>query len=357
MEKPINRILDANFNRAREALRTMEEYCRFVLDDPRLSADAKGLRHRLCTAADQFDRPSLLAARDAQADVGRGMQVAGQQSRKTLEDCFTAAAMRLSEALRVLAEFSQAACPAAYAEFESIRFDGYSLEKEVASRFPAVRFQQVRLYVLLTATADQDQTTILKLAESIAQGGADAIQLRAKGLNDKDLRELSGRFVDICRQNGVFSIINDRADIAALCGADGLHLGQEDLTVADARRLLLKPTCVGLSTHNPAELQNAIDQQADYVGIGPMFTSRTKPGLTRSGPDYAHAALATLKTASIAHVAIGGIDLDNLDQLISIGVRAVAIGAAICDDPNPQKKTQMFKDKISKLVELNREGA
>lgn len=348
--------MDANFNRAREALRTMEEFARFILDDPRLSAKAKALRHRLCSAAARFDRPALLAGRDSATDVGRGLTVEGQQQRKRLEDCFTAAAMRLSEALRVLAEFSQAADPAASAQFEAIRFDGYSLEKDIASRFPAARFRQVRLYVLLTATPDREAADILKLAEAIARGGADAIQLRAKGLNDRQLCKLSGRFVEVCREHGALSIINDRADIAALCGADGLHLGQDDLAVADARRLLLKPALVGLSTHNPSELRDAIDQQADYVGIGPMFPSRTKPGLKQSGLDYARTALEMLKPTGIGHVAIGGIELDNLDPLFEAGIRAVAVGAAICLDSNPQKQTRMFKDKISKMRTLKEEN-
>ncbi len=352
MEKPINRILDANFNRAREALRTMEEYCRFILNDPALSGRAKGLRHRLSTAAGAWERSALLTGRDSAADVGRGMRVEGQQSRKTLEDCFTAAAMRLSEALRVLAEFSQAACPAAaYAEFESIRFDGYDLEKAVAARFPAVRFGQVRLYVLATATAEHEPDDVLKFIKQIALGGADAIQLRVKGLSDDRLYRLSGRFVDLCRENGVLSIINDRADIAAASEADGLHLGQEDLPLSQARRLLLRPAFVGLSTHNEAELQAAIDQKADYAALGPMFASRTKPDLRISGLDYARLALPKLKEHAIGHVAIGGIDLENVGLLIEAGVRAVAVGAAVCEASDPRRQTRAFKDKICKLLE------
>jgi len=352
MEKPVDRILDANFNRAREALRTMEEYCRFILNDPVLSGRAKTLRDRLCTAAGAWERGALLSGRDSAADVGRGMEVAGQQRRQSTEDCFTAAAMRLSEALRVLAEFSAVGVNRSIRrEFEAIRFDGYDLEKAVAARFPAVRFGQVRLYVLVTATAGQDPDVVLKLIEQIALGGADAIQLRAKGLSDEGLYRLSGRFVALCRDNGVLSIVNDRADIAAVSGADGLHLGQEDLPVSEARRLLLRLAFVGLSTHNEAELQTAIDRKADYAALGPMFASRTKPGLEISGLDYVRLALPKLRAHSIGHVAIGGIDLDNVASLIEEGIRAVAVGAAVCEADDPRRQTRAFKDKIDKLLE------
>ena len=101
------RIIDANFNRAREALRVMEEYCRFGLNHSGLAGKAKQCRHRLCEAISKLDSVKLICSRDVAGDVGRELKVEGQLSRQSIEDCFTAAAKRASEALRTLAESIQ----------------------------------------------------------------------------------------------------------------------------------------------------------------------------------------------------------------------------------------------------------
>ncbi len=131
MESAIYRIIDANFNRAREGARVVEEYCRFALDSKALSARAKQLRHRLCSAVGQLDQGHLLAARDSVGDVGREMKVDDQLSRKTLADCATAAAKRLPEALRALAETVQTIDPELAQQFEKLRFQAYTLEKDI----------------------------------------------------------------------------------------------------------------------------------------------------------------------------------------------------------------------------------
>jgi thiamine-phosphate pyrophosphorylase len=127
-------MIDANFNRSREALRGMEEYCRFLLDDKTLSGRAKQMRHRLCEALGRLDAARLLGARDVAGDVGRGLSVAGQLSRASLSDCFTAAAKRASEGLRVLAETIQTVDVEAAAVCEEIRFEVYDFERGFLSR-------------------------------------------------------------------------------------------------------------------------------------------------------------------------------------------------------------------------------
>ena len=186
MERAIFRIIDANFNRAREAARLMEEYCRFALNSSDLSGRAKKLRHLLCDAVGRFDANILIAARDVHTDVGRGMTVQGQLSRLNLRDCFTAAAKRLTEALRVLAETTQTLEPGAAQLFEQLRFDAYSLEKDTLIQSnTAEKCGSVRLYVLLNATDGSSDSQILDLAEACTTGGADCIQLRANGISDR----------------------------------------------------------------------------------------------------------------------------------------------------------------------------
>lgn len=348
MERKLYRILDANFNRAREALRTMEEFCRFVLDSQPLAGRAKQMRHRLCAQIAELDTQKLLAERDSQADVGRDLQIPDPQHRKTLSDCFTAAAKRCSEALRVLAEMAQIENPAVASGLEQLRFETYTLEKDIAAVLPRSRFADVGLYVLIPAGPDTPDAKVLDLAAACLDGGADALQLRAKEIPDNRLYDLTMRFVDLCRQRGRLSIINDRADIAALTEADGLHLGRQDLPIERARKLLFKPALIGQSTHNEQELNEALAAGADYVGIGPCYPTPTKPNLPLAGLDYIRKALAILKDSSVGHVAIGGITPDNIRPLLEAGVRAVAVSSVVCDAPDPQSICRRFKDLLPK---------
>lgn len=355
MERAAYRILDANFNRAREAARGMEEFCRFVLNDEVLSGRCKQIRHRLCTAFGAIDAGRLLVARDTEGDVGRGMSVEGQMGRTDLEGCFIAAVRRWGEAMRALAEAGQTIHREAAAEFERLRFEAYAIEKDaMLGWMPKNRFAAVRLYVLVTVGKDSDRRRVLDQVARCAEGGADCIQLRAKGLADGELYVLSREFVRNCREAKVLSIINDRPDVAVACDADGVQLGQEDLPVAVVRQIQRKPMIVGVSTHNPAELRTAIEQGADYVGIGPAFTSPTKPDVPVAGLDYLRAAVAELKDSMVGHVAIGGISRGNLREVLACGVRAVAVGSVVAEAAEPMEVCRQIKEK---LIERDRAGS
>jgi thiamine-phosphate pyrophosphorylase len=341
------RIIDANFNRAREALRVMEEYARFGLDNASLSARAKQLRHRLCDTIGRFDALTLLSSRDTAGDVGRELKVEGQLKRQSLQDCFTAAAKRASEALRALAEACQPIDSEASAVMEQLRFGVYALEKETAlSGHIRAKFEPVRLYVLINAGPDTDTPGLLSLVRQCIAGGADALQLRAKNLDDKPLLALAHQFVRVCRDSGALSIINDRADIAILAQADGVHLGQNEIPVSDARTLARRPLIIGGSTHNLDELREAITAGYDYVGVGPAFASQTKPDVQVAGPKYLKDAAETLSESGILPVAIGGIDEHNITQVITAGIRCVAVSSCICRCPNPQAYCKTLKDRL-----------
>lgn len=344
MEKPIFRIIDANFNRAREAARLMEEYCRFALNSSELSARVKKLRHQICDAVKNLNADKLIASRDVHTDVGRGMMVQGQLDRKNLRDSFTAAAKRLTEALRVLAETTKTFQPAVAQVFEQLRFDVYSLEKDTLIQSSAAeKFSSVRLYVIINAAADQSDSQILDLAAACAGGGADCIQLRAKGISDKQTFELAGQVVKLCNEAGVVSIINDRVDIAASVGADGIHLGWDDLPLEEARRMQLTPMIFGLSTHSIDELKAAITQRPDYVSLGPVFATGTKPDLAPAGLQYLTEATQILSDTGIGHVAIGGITVANIDQVLKAGAKNVAVCSAVAQADDPEKMCRKLK--------------
>ncbi len=348
MERAIYRIIDANFNRAREAARVMEEYCRFALESAALSSRAKELRHRLSRAVDRLDARMLAAARDCDGDVGRGMCVGDQMVRRSLADCSTAAAKRLSEALRALAETVGVFDPDLAGVFEALRFDAYTLEKDmVLAASAAERFKPVRLYVLITPGPDDPPGRILDLAAECADGGADCLQLRAKGVTDDRLYELATDFVRVCAEKNVISIINDRTDIAVAAAADGVHLGQNDLGIAQARKLQRKPMIFGISTHSLDQLDRAIEQTPAYVALGPVFPTATKPQEPCVGLEYIAAATEKLRPAGIAHVAIGGVTLDNVEAVLHAGAKAIAVCAAVTAQNDPTGHCQRFKDKMA----------
>ena len=148
---------------------------------------------------------------------------------------------------------------------------------------------------------------IFALTEKCIAGGADCLQLRAKDIDDDKLFAVADEFVKMCKDAKVLCIINNRADIAVASGADGVHLGQNDLPLEQARKLQMSPLIFGKSTHSPAQLAAAIDELPTYVSLGPVFATPTKPDTKPVGIDYVKQALPILSDTGICHVAIGGI--------------------------------------------------
>jgi thiamine-phosphate pyrophosphorylase len=321
----------------------MEEYCRFLLDDKTLSGRAKQMRHRLCEALGRLDAARLLGARDVAGDVGRGLSVAGQLSRASLSDCFTAAAKRASEGLRVLAETIQTVDVEAAAVCEEIRFEVYDFEKGVfIAAFKRDRLERMRLYVLINVGTETTDAAALELTKRCIAGGADALQLRAKGISDRRYLDLAGAFVGICKTDGAVGIVNDRVDIAVLADADGVHLGQGELSPGAARAIQKKPILIGGSTHSVEELEGAIAEGFDYAGVGPAFASSTKPGLKTAGLGYVRQAVEMLEGTGILPIAIGGIGPENLPTVLETGVKSVAVSASVLD--NPEFVCRQMKD-------------
>jgi len=319
------RIIDANFNRAREAIRVIEDYARFIQDDPAGCEAAKRLRHALAAIYHRLPVDELLAARDTPNDVGTQISTPSEQNRTGDADVCVAACKRLPEALRTLEEYAKTFDPQVAAAIEAIRYRAYDLEQRVALRAPkSARFAKVRLYVLITADLCKNdwQTTA---ADAII-GGAGCLQLREKNLDDDELLARARELAAICRKHEALFIVNDRPDIALLSDADGVHLGQTDVSVADARRILGPQRLVGLSTHTPEQFRAALAGQPDYIAVGPMFQSTTKPQEHIPGPALLSLAL---RETEIPIVAIGGITPTNLRTLKNVGSKCVAVCSAI----------------------------
>jgi thiamine-phosphate pyrophosphorylase len=350
MERFTYRMIDANFNRAREACRVIEDICRFALNSAALTAALKQFRHQLCTVISTLDSSKLLTARDTTGDVGTAQQVQGQMDRADMNDSLTAACKRLPEALRVLAEALKPDEPDAARSVEQLRYSFYTLEKDIVlSWSTAQKFSKVKLYVIIT---NDRPCEILSLVNSCIKGGADCVQLRAKGMSDDQLFATAQEMVRICRDVSVLSIVNDRVDIAVAAGADGVHLGLDDLPVSHARKVALTPLIIGKSTHSMDQLKRAVDEALTYVSLGPVFSTGTKPGAEPVGLEYVSQATAYLEDKGVAHVAIGGITVDNVNQVIQAGAKAVAVCSAVTQVPDVTSSCRNLKHKIEDLLEV-----
>jgi len=322
----------------------MEEFCRFALNSNSLTERVKQLRHELSSSIGRLGAGRLIASRDTPGDVGVGMQVENQLGRGDLADCFTAACKRLTEALRVLAEVVAINNKPVAGALEKLRYEAYTLEKDVVLfSDTSARYKSVRLYIVITSSLPAE---VIRLARACAVGGADCIQLRAKTMPDDSLLALAVEFVKICRDERVLSIINDRADIAVAAEADGLHLGQNDLPVEQARRVQLAPLIIGKSTHSLDQLRAACDERPAYVGLGPVFPTGTKPDVPAVGLEYVTRATELLADTSVGHAAIGGITADNVERILEAGARTIAVCAEVTHAADPAAACRALKQKI-----------
>ncbi|HUS72834.1 MAG TPA: thiamine phosphate synthase [Sedimentisphaerales bacterium] len=349
MERAVYRIIDANFNRGREAIRVIEDFCRFALNSTSLTSRAKQLRHELSAAIDKLDAGRLIASRDTLGDVGVGKTVDKQLQRTDLRSSFTAGCKRLTEALRTLTEVTQTIDSGVASTIERLRYDAYTLEKDIILfGEPAEKFKRVGLYVIISSSLPAD---VISLTHKSAASGADCIQLRAKDTKDDKLFALADEFVQICRAGNVLSVINDRADIAVAAGADGVHLGQNDLPIEQARKLALAPLIVGKSTHSLKELGATCKETPTYVSLGPVFPTPTKPNVEAVGLDYVKQGLEKLADTGIGHVAIGGITVDNVEDVLRAGAQCIAVCSAVTEAKNPTAVCRALKEKIAAFQE------
>jgi len=336
------RILDVNANRAAEALRVIDDYCRFALNDAFLCREIKNLRHDLARALDRINGYTRMAARDTDGDVGTLISVSSETHRESLAHIAEVNWKRLQEALRSLEEYGKLADSGLATAIEQIRYRSYTLEKSILSiGHSRQRLANAKLYALLTGSLC---TAALEfVVEEAAAGGVDIVQLREKELDDRELLQRAKNVRRWTRKAGVLFILNDRPDIARLVEADGVHLGQEDLPIQEARRIMGSQALIGISTHDLEQVRQAIRDGASYIGIGPVFPSLTKSFADFPGLDFVRQASAE---TSLPAFALGGITLDNLSQILGAGARRVAISSPICRADEPRTVASAFRQML-----------
>jgi len=204
------------------------------------------------------------------------------------------------------------------------------------------RLPSAVLYALVDCRPDE--TTFEQFVTEIIAGGVDIIQLRDKQADDRTLLARS-RILKNCiaaSERDVLFIMNDRPDLAVLAGADGVHVGQEELPATLVRQMV-GTLLVGVSTHSIEQARQAVLDGADYIGVGPVFESATKEFSQLAGLEYLQDVAAEI---AIPAFAIGGISEERLDEVLQTGIHHVAVGSALLNAENPQKVAERYKEKI-----------
>ncbi len=202
---------------------------------------------------------------------------------------------------------------------------------------------KTRLYLVTGQNLPDDRPTP-KIVEASLKGGVDIVQLREYSLKDSALLKMARDIREITRQFNALFIVNNRPDIAVLSEADGVHLGQEDMPVTEARKILGPGKIVGVSTHAPDQACMALAHGADYIGVGPVFATPTKAGRPAVTLEYVR-QVAAMKPP-IPFFAIGGIDLTNIQGVLEVGGRRIAVVRTIFDADNPRNAASELKKKI-----------
>ncbi len=346
-------MIDANLNRSSEGLRVLEDVARFFLNNAELSQRLRTLRHDLARETKSLS-VGLLSQRDSEHDVGHPHPIPPKErelnmktnSPQGLLDLVTANAKRVEESLRVveeLAKLPELSAMLNSASFEQTRFALYTLERDLISRISR-RDKSERisgLYVILDRQflAGRDE---LGMADQVIEGGARVIQLRDKQSKKRELLLVAQKLRELCSQAGVLFIINDYLDLAMAVDADGLHIGQEDLPLPVVRKELPIDKIVGCSVTTTIQATKAQNEGADYIAVGSIFPTKTKKEVTVVGVDI----LKELKRiVSTPLVAIGGINQNNVGEVVSAGADAVAVISAVLGEKDVRRAVQ-------KLVEI-----
>lgn len=336
------RILDANANRAREALRVMEDIARFALDDSTQSSELKHLRHDLHSILQHLPDGWLLTGRDTPGDVGTTVETEGETRRHGLHDVAAAAGKRAGEALRSLEELLKLQNENAAARIKALRYRMYAAESSLVLALGAGRAKQWRVCVLVSEElCAQPWEDVVRAS---FDGGADCVQIREKTMDGGMLAARVTAALKLAQPYNASVIVNDRADVALAAGAHGVHLGRDDLPIASVRQLAGRTLLIGASTHSLDEAAAAVAGGADYCGVGAMFQSPLKPTRPPAGVGYLREFLS--QHPNTPHLAIGGITLDTLDELVQAGARGVAVSSAVCQTENPAAIVRAMRDRI-----------
>jgi thiamine-phosphate pyrophosphorylase len=200
------------------------------------------------------------------------------------------------------------------------------------------RLRAARLYLICEDLPDH-------FLHAALEGGVNLVQLRCKHADDETILAAAPRFAAACAEHGALFILNDRPDLVVAAGADGVHVGQDDIAVAQAREMVGPRRLVGLSTHTPAQVDASLASGADYIGVGPVHATPTKPGRPAAGLDLVSYAAAH---ATVPFFAIGGIAPDNVAAVMAAGARRIAVVRALTQAADPRAAAERLGQAMSR---------
>jgi thiamine-phosphate pyrophosphorylase len=203
------------------------------------------------------------------------------------------------------------------------------------------RLADARLYLVC---GDQDEIFL----DAALRGGVDLVQLRMKTAADAEIVRAGRRFRHLTADRGALLIVNDRPDLVSEIGADGAHVGQDDVSIAEARRLVGSERLLGLSTHAPAQIEAASRADVDYIGVGPVNETPTKPGRRAVGLDLVRYAA---RHAQVPFFAIGGIGAANVEAVRDAGGRRIAVVRALTEAADPEAVARELRRGVTRPEE------
>jgi thiamine-phosphate pyrophosphorylase len=204
-----------------------------------------------------------------------------------------------------------------------------------------------RLYLVATPRSNLSEIEFLQRVQAALDGGVDVLQLRCKDLEAMPYMRLADRVLPLARAANVPFFINDRPDVAVAVGADGVHLGQQDLPVAYARRIA-PDLMIGRSSHEPVHAERAVIEQATYFAVGPVWQTPTKPGRKAAGLSYVRDVVAL--QVAMPWFAIGGITLGNVGDVLAEGATRIALVRAVLDAPDPAAAARGFVEALHRAA-------
>lgn len=348
--------MDASINRALEGLRVCEDIFRFAARND-ISSGFKSLRHRIAGAAETIDASRFIAARDVQSDDQKFFNTESEGRRSGLTDLFRANMRRSAEAVRSLEEFSKTIDPRAGSLFQEIRFMLYDMEKKgwsILNREELLKKLRYRLYAIIDSSFVRKEG-MAETAQILVESGAGIIQLRMKDTPDREFLAIARELSRVCRNAGALFIVNDRPDIAVLCNAHGVHIGQVDMLAEEARMITGEEMIIGLSIHNRDEAAKAFDSTADYIAIGPVFPAVTKSGefLDGTGTDFVREICGKSPKPVVC---FGGITLDNIHPVMESGCSTAAVISSLYAGGDLAGNTSRFNMIISSFTQNEETG-
>lgn len=325
------RLIDANANRAGEGLRTLDDIARLVREDANTAEAIKQLRHELADCLRVIPRNGRLENRRTATDAGTEFTASGELQRTDWSAMVSAASERVLQSLRGLEEFGKAISAEAGESFKRLRYKAYDVLARAELRLAECRsLADAQLYLLIDASKPLDE--FVAYLRRLAESGVDIFQIRDKLADGTVLMQYAKAAAAALADSTARFVVNDRVDIAIASGACGVHVGQEDLPFEDVQRIVPSGMLIGVSTHNLEQAVAAQSAGADYIGCGPTFPSQTKQFSNFAGTDFLREIASAIQIPAFA---IGGVNQDNLDQVLDAGIARVAVSNVIhaADDP------------------------